>query len=225
MRWSAVSKSVLVHLAGLATALMPSKARFIDAQSRGSVEQRLRTIEAPHISLAGGQVPQRGHTAVSGRVHSSGDLGCPRQRQLDRIAAPDFPIFGDEGPFAGGGKTPRSPAFCVLIGADGRVSALALATTSGERRTDLALRGTILRLAFHPAERRGRAVAAWHRLVVNRGDEWVIHPARFDVVIVPTPESVVSPRSDMPVPTPPAPPFKPPPEASRAKIRIPAQPA
>ena len=177
MRWSAASKSVLVHLAGLGTALLPTHPRFVDFQPLAGGEERLRTIEAPHISLAGGQVPRRGHTAIVGRLQSSGDLGCPRQRALDRIAEPDFPIFGDEGPLARGGKTPQSPAFCVLIGADGRVSALALAATSGEGRADLALRGTIRRLAFHPAERRGRAVAAWHRLVVNRGTEQPFEPS------------------------------------------------
>jgi hypothetical protein len=184
MRWSAVSNSVLVHLAGVTAALFPTQARFIDLHPAGGVDEPLRTIEPPHISLAGGQMPRRGHTAVLGLLESSGDLRCPRQRPPDRIAAPDFPIFGDEGPFARGGKTPRSPAFCVLIGADGRVSALALATTSGERRTDLALRGTIRRLAFHPAQRGGRAVAAWHRLVVNRGDEWLFP---YDVVAEPPP--------------------------------------
>lgn len=221
MRWSAVSNSVLVHLAGVATALLPAPPRFFAIHSPGGAEERLRTIEAPHISLAGGQAPRRGHTAIVGLPPSAGDLGCPRQRPLDRIAAPDFPIFGDEGPFAQGGKTPQSPAFCVRIGADGRVSALMLATASGNRRADLAVRRTIRGLSFHPAMRQGRAVAAWHRLVVNRGAGQPFEPSPYVVVIEPTLEPRVLPQSDMPITPSPAL-LKPPPEIGPAKTRVPA---
>ena len=219
MRWSAASNSVLVHLAGLATALIPTQPRFIDVWPWGGLEERLRTIEAPHISLAGGQAPRRGHTAVLGRLESAGDLRCPRQRPLDRIAAPDFPIFGDEGPFAQGGKTPQSPAFCLLIGADGRVSALTLAASSGDPGADRSLSRTIRRLPFRPALRGGRAVAAWHRLVVNHGTGQPFEPSPYVVVIEPT----APPPFDMSIATPrPPPPLKPPPEIAPAKSRVPA---
>ena len=192
MQAGAAIGSILLHLTGLGMSLLwqplpdlwarPTDPGWNDATGqplgRSSLEHRPNGLQLPHILMASGTETGPGYGGANGGPRVRSAAGCGSQRPLDGEAEPEFPIFGDDGPFAALTGTPFSPVFCVRIGADGRVLAVILAATSGDHDADRGLARTIRGLAFRPAARGSHAVSAWYRLAVNRGagGGWLIDP-------------------------------------------------
>jgi hypothetical protein len=213
MYWPAFSGSALVHVAGALAAFLgadlsalggvhPADGGGVDAGMEGAAPYPggLVTVDAPQLFLVGPERPVGGYSASEFPGGRHEGWGCPAQRPVDRAAMPDFPYFGDEGPFTWLPPTPESPAFCVLIAADGRVARLFLPGTSGDARADAALRWTVRRLRFRAAGRRGALVSAWHRLIVNQRAG--LPDARAELEALPRPpppvESIELPRAPTP---------------------------
>jgi hypothetical protein len=97
---------------------------------------------------------------------SRGRQTC-RGRDVDRVAAPLFPMF-QERPLVRGDAR-RDPVACVLIGRDGRPGAIRWLRRSGSRGTDSLAAEALRKLRFQPAERHGSPVAAWHQVTVHVG--------------------------------------------------------
>lgn len=99
--------------------------------------------------------------------------GADRPCPADRVDWPAIRLSSPRAPFVSGARF--SPAYCVLIGANGRTLDVRLAGGSGSDDADRAL-GSLVRLTrFRAAYRQGQPVAAWHRLTVSlRGRPYVL---------------------------------------------------
>jgi len=166
--WRGLAGSSLVNGAALVLALVAQPHGFARARpGTAAIEIRL---ERPRIVL----MSSRRHRHRSGPIHaiegeSAIGAACPTS-EVDRDAVPDFPIHGEGAPFEWLRPTWRSPAYCIRIHGGGHVAVAFLSGSSGDDLADAAILGEIRRLRFHPAERRGAPISAWHRLVVNQPD-------------------------------------------------------
>lgn len=169
---TALSGSFLINITGAALALLtpPHGGPWDQAGLAGAVGSgggARATGAVPILVLI--RVPRLFVGADLRREDGAGapGLGCPADRPVDRGAAPAFPLFGAGRPFAALGERGPNPEICALIGASGRVVAAYVFRSGGN---DGAVLREARRLRFMPATRDGRAVAAWHRLVINRRD-------------------------------------------------------
>ncbi len=166
--WRALGGSVLVNLTGLIAATIQLPAMpFGLCRPHGSATTYL-TAKEPALFMLGNRGPNAQVVTLHPRPFDREGARCPPGLAVDEEPLPAFPVLGPGRPFVWLAPAADNPAFCVLIGRDGRVTESFVAHSSGDPATDNALLGSIRRLRFVAARAGGRPIASWQWLIVNR---------------------------------------------------------